>query len=52
VRFWYWLWDDWFSVNVVWVVVAVALGILSGSVIAARGFERRLRQRLSQNPTK
>ncbi len=49
MRFWYWLWDDWFSVNVGWVMAAVALGILTGAFVAELRFERRLRR---QSPEK
>lgn len=42
---WYWLWNDWFSVGVGWIVPALALGILTGSVIAEYRFARRLRRR-------
>lgn len=45
MRVLYWLWDDWFSVSVEWVLPAVALGILTGAMIAERRFERRLKRR-------
>ena len=44
MRIWYWIWDDWFSVAVGWLLPAVALGILTGGLIANLRFDRRCRK--------
>lgn len=43
MRAWDWLWEDWFWVNVGWIVPAIACGILFGTYFAERRFERKRR---------
>ena len=53
MRFWYWIWDDWFSVGIGWLLPAIALGILAGGLVAQLRFERRFhkgeRRRVGQS---
>ena len=44
MRFWYWIWDDWFFVAVGWLLPAVALGILAGGLVANLRFDQHCRR--------